>query len=495
LVNAKYLPIICIYKNFIGGRVNMESKKVVGFGGRGWLLMIYQALAYVTFQVFTQYPLNILADLYGGAQLISKIYSTAAIVGIVVQLLLAGVIARSRNVKAIGSVLGIITIGLAAGIMFVPAGPLWLAIYAVINVTAVLYATFSVGLLIGQWFPRRKGTVMGIVTLAFPIANGLLGPFANKVFGTMIQVGPSPSDVMPAVFAGDHMPIVMAFLPFFIISIVGWLIGLIFIKDYPEQVGAFRDNDRSFTPEMAQQMMLAEIENKRTSVWTLPKVLATRDFWFGVIPVGFLLTFSIGVMTQTKAIFATQDLSFLGASDNGYTTLMFLIMIFGCVGSLILGFIDTRIGTKKAILITTVIMILAGILGATRTPGGLVVGMICLALFMGASSNFGVSLACQYWRREDFGRIFTATSPIGNIISSLGPTIIATALYMHGAMPDETGAVIPLDAAPVFIVVLCAGIISFICMMLFSPKHIIKVDNMRREKAGKPIDDELVGRK
>ena len=64
----------------------MESKKVVGFGGRGWLLMIYQALAYVTFQVFTQYPLNILADLYGGAQLISKIYSTAAIVGIVVQL-------------------------------------------------------------------------------------------------------------------------------------------------------------------------------------------------------------------------------------------------------------------------------------------------------------------------------------------------------------------------------------------------------------------------
>lgn len=469
----------------------MESKKIIGFGGRGWLLMIYQALAYVTFQVFTQYPLNILADLYGGAQLISKIYSTAAIVGIIIQLLLAGVIARSSHIKAIGSVLGIITIGLAAGIMFVPAGMAWLVIYAVINVTAVLYGTFSIGLLIGQWFPRRKGTVMGIVTLAFPIANGLLGPFANRVFGDIDM-----TTFMPKVFMGDSSPIVMAFLPFFIISIVGWLIGLIFIKDYPEQVGAYRDNDRSFTPEMAQQMMLAEIENKKTSVWTLPKVLATRDFWFAVIPVGFLLTFSIGVMTQTKAIFATQDLSFLGADDNGYTTLMFLIMVFGCVGSLVLGFLDTRIGTKKAVIITTFIMIAAGILGATKTPGGLVAGMICLALFMGASSNFGVSLACQYWRREDFGRIFTAMSPIGNIISSLGPTIIATALYANGLYIDEaTGATTPIDAAPVFFVVLGAGVISFICMLLFNPKHIIKVDNIRREKAGKPIDSELEGRK
>ena len=43
-----------------------------------------------------------------------------------------------------------------------------------------------------------------------------------------------------------------AFLPFFIVSIVGWLIGVIFVKDYPEQVGAFRDNDKSMTPEGRQ---------------------------------------------------------------------------------------------------------------------------------------------------------------------------------------------------------------------------------------------------
>ena len=60
----------------------MEQKRVRGFGFRGWMLILYQAIAYITFQVFTQYPLNILAPFYGGAQKVSSIYSICAVVGI-----------------------------------------------------------------------------------------------------------------------------------------------------------------------------------------------------------------------------------------------------------------------------------------------------------------------------------------------------------------------------------------------------------------------------
>ena len=31
----------------------MEQKKVRGFGFRGWMLILYQAIAYITFQCFT----------------------------------------------------------------------------------------------------------------------------------------------------------------------------------------------------------------------------------------------------------------------------------------------------------------------------------------------------------------------------------------------------------------------------------------------------------
>ena len=65
----------------------MEQKKVRGFGFRGWMLILYQAIAFLTFQVFTQYPLNILADFYGGAQKVSGIYSACAVAGIFVQIL------------------------------------------------------------------------------------------------------------------------------------------------------------------------------------------------------------------------------------------------------------------------------------------------------------------------------------------------------------------------------------------------------------------------
>ena len=45
----------------------MEKKSNINFGFRGWMLIIYQFLAFFTFIVFTNFPMNILASLYGGA--------------------------------------------------------------------------------------------------------------------------------------------------------------------------------------------------------------------------------------------------------------------------------------------------------------------------------------------------------------------------------------------------------------------------------------------
>ena len=441
----------------------MNQKKTINFGFRGWMLIIYQAIAFVTYQVFTNYPLNILADMYGGAQVLSKVYSICAIIGVLAQLTMAGLISKLKSIKRFGSILGAVTLLLGLGIMVLPAGPIWMLCYAVENVVSVLYATFSIGILVGQWFPTRKGTIMGIATFAFPIANGLIGPFAASVF------------------AKGFPDVTGAFLPFFIVFVIGWIIGLIFIKDYPEQCGAYRDNDKNLTPEIAEKMMLEEIENKKTSVWTLPHTLACRDFWLITIPVGTLLMFSVGMMTQSAAIIANfeNELAFVG----GYTGVMAMIMIFGCIGSFILGVLDTRFGTKFAMIISVVIMIISGILGTIPNAITLLISMICLALFMGASSNFGVSMAAQYWRREDFSRVFAAASPIGNIICSSGPMLIAMLMYSAGGYRT------------IFITTAIVGVISLILLLLFKPSHVKEVDDKYRKAAGKTLDDALVGRK
>lgn len=299
---------------------------------------------------------------------------------------------------------------------------------------------------------------MGLATLVFPIGNGLLGTFANHVFQTG---APNPT-------AG--------FLPFLIICILGWLLGVIFVKDYPEQCGAFRDNDRSFTPEMAKQMMLEEVENRKTTVWSPGHTMKNRDFWFASITCGLLLMFSVGVMTQSSYVLASYE-------EINFNLVMVLVMVFGLIGSYSLGLIDTAIGTKKAMIISVVIMVISGVIGAIPNPMCLTIAMLFLAVFMGASSNFTVSVAAQYWRREDFPSVYACLNPIANIFNALAPTVVAMLIYSF------------FGYRLCFLVIGAAGVVGMILMLAFSGKHVKEVDDVYRKAAGKPLDDALVGRK
>ena len=427
-----------------------QQKKSVNFGFRGWMLLVYQFIAYIAMTAYTNYPLNILADMYGGAQKISMIFTGCTIVGVIIQLVLSSYIGRMKSTKAFGAILGAAALLLGVAVMMIsPANPLlWQVCYGLEIVSVTVYATFAIGILIGQWFPRRKGTVMGIATLAFPVGNALIGPFAARVF----------ADGQPNVVSG--------FLPFIIVAFIGWLIGLVFVKDYPEQCGAYRDNDKSLTPEIAKAMMEQEIENKKTTVWKL-----------GTIPLGFLLMFSVGAMTQTSAIIEASGMPL------PFSAIMLLVCIFGCIGSYVLGLLDTRLGTKQSVSIATVIMITAGVLGAIPNGASALAALLCLSLFMGAASNYMVSIAAQYWRREDFPSVFGVVNPIANIIQSIGPMIIARLLFS------------PMGYQGVFIVCGVVGVVSLIMILSFSPARVKAADDKYREAAGKALDDALVGRK
>lgn len=442
----------------------MGTLKSLNFGVRGWLLLIYQFLAFVAFTVFTNFPQNLLADMYGGATLLSPIYTAATLAAIAIQLVLSAFIGKIKSPKRLGVALGVISMIFAMCIMVVPPtqAEIWRVCYFFACLFIPMWATFSVGVLIGQWFPTKKGTFMGVATLAFPIVNGLMGSFAHAVFGSGV----------PNVFG--------AFLPYWIICLIGLLICIIFIKDYPEQCGAYRDNNKNMTAEMASAMLAAEIEAKKTSVWKTGGTLTSRDFWLITIPMGALLLCSVGMMTQTASIIG----SYGAAMDKfgGFAGIMVIIMIFGIVGSLVIGLVDTAIGTKKAIVIACVVMLLSGILGMAQNATCTVAALILLAIFMGASSNFTVSAAAQYWRREDFPSVFSCINPVSNIVQSVGPALIAILMASKGTVG-------------VFGMVAVVGVISIVLALLFSPKHVKVVDDRRREKVGKPLDDALVGRK
>lgn len=436
------------------------------------MLILYQAIAYLTFLAFTNYPMNVLADMYGGAQKISTLYTIATIVCLIVVLILGKFVGKFKSVKKFSIIIGIIGLVLAVGVMAIPPAmqTLWLVVYFLETLFIVLWCTFSVGIIVGQWFPRRKGTAMGIATLAFPIGNFLVSIFVMNAF---------PENAPPAVAT--------AFLPFLIVGVIGLLIGIFLIKDYPEMVGAYRDNDKTITPEVAKQMMEREIEAKKNSVWTIGRTLTSRGFWFLTIPMGFLLMCSVGMMTQTQAIIGTFV-------ELNFQTTMLLIAVLACVGSWILGILDTKFGTKKAIVISVIVMIIGGFLGSLYNPICLTIALACLAVFMGASSNFTVSGAAQYWRREDFPRAFSCVSPVASFLQAIGPMIVATLLFSRSGDPS-TWLFPPGDYRPAFLFAGIAGVASLVLILIFKPAQIKLADDKFREKAGLALDDELVGRK
>ena len=443
----------------------MEQKTKLGFnfGFRGWMLMIFEISAFAVFMVFGNFPMNMLADFYGGAAKIAPIFTVAELVGIAIQLILANQVGKIKSIKTMTLGFGLATLICALGVATLPIGGtfIWFVAYFLVNVLSNIYGMFGIGIIIGQWFPTRKGVFMGIATFAFPICNGLMGPFANTVFKNM---------------ATTHVPNIFgAFLPFLIVGVVGWLIGLIFIKDYPEQVGCFRDNDKSFTKEKADAMLAAEIENKKTTVWTLGNTLKCGQFWLATVPMGILLSMSVGAMSQTTQIFAANGLA------DKFDMLMGMVMICALVGSYVLGLIDGKFGTKCAITVSVIVMLIAGILGAI---GGAAVipCIVLLAIFMGAASNFTVSAAAQYWRREDFPSVFAAVNPVANILHAFGATIFATTI-----------AAISVKAP--FIITAVLAVVSLICIVAFKPAKVKAADDKYRAKAGKPLDDALVGRK
>lgn len=459
----------------------MQQKKSYNFGWRGWLLILWVATGMFSYVVAGNFPLNIMSitGIWGTNDVLSYIYTGASVVGIIIQVIVSRRPGAIKSWKKLSIILGILAMVFMCAEMFVPPelanGIVWQACFGIATALTALYGTWALSVLVGVWFPRRKGTVMGIITFAFPIGNALLGPFQTKLFS-----------LLPNTELSHASMAFQSLWPYVLVVLVGFIIGVIFISEFPEQVGAYRDNDKSFTPEMAQAMMKAEAENRKTTVWTTGHTMKSPDFWFITIPMGLLLMFAIGAMTQSFIMLSHYEQIGGLIGKIGYNNVMLIIAAAGIVGSYVFGLIDTKMGTRFAVTLSHCLMLVSAILGLFDNSNMAFVAFIVLALFMGASSNYTVSAAVQYWRIEDFPSVFSVVNPVANLINAFGPFVVAALV----------GKEIPTANVPaMFMGAGIAAIISIILCLLFKPARIKAFDDRYREAAGKPLDDVLVGRK
>ena len=455
----------------------MQQKKSIGFGTRGTLLMIYQFLAYIGATAFTNYPQNVMYEFYGGTKTMTLCNLFGTVFGyLVTYVIVAPRIGKIKNIKRVGLIMGLVSMVLSVFMCVIPPSmlTLWCINFVILFVATQQWGLFFVTLLIGNWFPRRKGTVMGIVTIAFPLVTGVLLNLFMLQFFSLLGSG---ATLMKAVFA--------SFAPYWALSLIGMGICAIWLKDYPEMVGAYRDNDKSFTPEMAQQMLMAELEARQRSVWKRSKIWGCVDWWLFAIPNSMLLSSAIALMVQIIPVLMSynEQLKALAVPgfvlmSEGYSAVLFGLAIFAIAGSYILGLIDTRYGTRFAVGITLCFMLAAGIVGSINNVYCVIAACWLLGIYMGAASNFGLSGIVRYWRQEDFQAVMSGAPPLGTVIGAAYPFFVAT-----------IAARFTYNGAFTFIAI-CA-VIGMVCLALFNPIRLAKYDNKLRAEAGLPTDDLL----
>ncbi|MDR1572206.1 MAG: MFS transporter [Clostridiales Family XIII bacterium] len=249
-----------------------------------------------------------------------------------------------------------------------------------------------------EWFPRKKGLVMGIVT----IGNNAV----SIVFLPMLA------------FLLNRIGISGATMVFGIVMIVIGAGGHFMIRNRPEDIGLHPDN---ITPQQEKENGLPPISElisaDRAGVWTMGQILTKKEFWIIAVTTALCyLGSGLGMMQQIVRL-----------REFGYTENEALLInaIFvggvGIVGSYLWGVIDQKRGTRKAVMIYAASYAVGFFLNvmAGMVENGIPIIMVSVALMgfcLGGSANWPVSLTASLWGRRDF---ITAFTPL-NIISIVG---------------------------------------------------------------------------
>lgn len=386
------------------------KKSSSNFGVMGWLLIIYMALSFFITGLGGAAQ-NITADLFNGmygwsAAFVISLNSIGGWVGVIFIFIFGAIMAKGKlNLTAT-----ILVCGLLVGACYIVMGStahlgLYACMFIIYQIGYVLWAQLANQALCNNWFPRKKGVAIGWATMGFPLSPSLgLVLFAKLMFGKGV---PNPG---------------FAYTVIGIAAIVICVAGAIVFKPYPEQLGLFPDNDKTMTREQASKALTEGQAGAATSPWSIKRMLTTKEVWLTFIPCGFIGFFATGSISQV-----VPRLMSIGYSSDAATTMISVCALIALPGSYIIGFIDSKLGTKKSYIISMIAVIVSCILYAIPNPVTIWAALVIIGVALGGSSNFAMSLTTNYFGRYNFQKAFGVTLTITQIVSNAGAICIAYA--------------------------------------------------------------------
>lgn len=322
-----------------------------------------------------------------------------AVSGIACIMKAIGVLVLAKAVRRVGpKQLSAITLFISAALLIVfgttQSLPVYLVVILVIGFLGGGYEKNGGMTLTANWWPTKKGIVLGITTIGIILMNIVYVPMMPKLLG--------------ALGLGGGMTVIAV-----ILVIVG-IISLVCIKNNPEEAGEYPDGDPTYAVNGAE---VARLMKEYKSPFTFKKVCADKNTWF--IALGSAFAF-LAVMSYIAS--AIPSMMSYGYDYKAATAVFAVGGIFGIIGSFVFGVIDQKIGTRKTFLIYFV-FITIGFLFLLLMPKGMIfcwISGIVIFAAQGALCNLLPSYVATKYGRWDYTAGYQVIGTVFEIGAGIG---------------------------------------------------------------------------
>ena len=248
------------------------------------------------------------------------------------------------------------------------------------------------GTLVANWFPKKKGIVMGYTTMGHNFASAFYVAIMTGLIATMGSM--NKASWLPGVAA-----------------IILGIVGFIFMRNTPQERGINPDN-------VSDEVYASEYDTAEDdSDWTTIKLLKTKETWFAAIFTGLFQICSVGVMQQL----VTRNIRDFGMTQGAALTLMTIVALIGVFGSWIIGVIDQKIGTKKTMQMFGIWYAAALVINVlAKGQVGLLfyLSILMIGMGIGGSANFTTSLPTSIFGRQGFDKVNSVVFPIQGFVTA-----------------------------------------------------------------------------
>lgn len=393
----------------------METKVKKGYG-KGWALILYAFLAYFTATAVgsaMNAASGTLSELRGwNAALLTSFISLGSIANVVAGFIF-GKLSTKASAKKLSIFCSIVWIAVVLG-MGVTTN-LWAFAFCLIIANGISNALgYQLApVMIAKWFPKRKGIIMGIVTMGIPLCSGVATMMYQAGYAAMGSLG--------------------GFLPFIAVLVVALIVLLLFLADDPSEKGFTPDNGVSVDVEEEKGI-------NKESIWTTKKLLATPQVWIHGITLGVQLLFASGLMVQLFP--RLLEIGF----DPGTAGMMMLASgLLALPGSYLCGVLDSKIGARKAAYTSYIFGILAMVLNLTGNTVCVWMSLVCIGMVVGGAANWPASLCIEEFG-DSFANGYGIIQPMIQLVGAIGPAFFAAFYGMTGSyrIPYICGGVLML---------------------------------------------------